>query len=63
MTTITGVRALKKANFNDSLYYKTNEYSKKENALRTDFNSYADDNDLTEQDIVSAYNAATQHTI
>ena len=57
MTTITGVRALK-ANFNDSLYYKTNEYSKKRNALRTDFNSYADDNDLTEQDIVSAYNAA-----
>jgi hypothetical protein len=57
LTTITGVRALK-ANFNDSLYYKTNEYSKKRNALRTDFNSYADDNDLTEQDIVSAYNAA-----
>jgi hypothetical protein len=57
LTTITGVRALK-ANFNDSLYYKTNEYTKKRNVLRTDFNSYADDNDLTTQDIVSGYNAA-----
>jgi len=57
LTMITGVRALK-ANFNDSLYYKTNEYTKKRNVLRTDFNSYADDNDLTTQDIVSGYNAA-----
>ena len=57
LTTITGVRALK-ANFNDSLYYKTNEYTKKRNALRTDFNSYADDNDLTKQQIVAASNAA-----
>ena len=57
LTTLTGIRALK-ANFNDSLYYKTNEYSKKRNTLRTDFNSYADDNDLSTQDILSGYDAA-----
>ena len=57
LTTLTGIRALK-ANFNDSLYYKTNEYSKKRNTLRTDFNSYADDNDLSTQNILSGYDAA-----
>lgn len=57
LTTLTGVRALK-VNFNDSLYYKTNEYSKKRNTLRTDFNSFADDNDLTTKDILSGYIAA-----
>ena len=53
-TAFTGIRGLK-VNLNDSLFYDTKKYTREKNAIKTTFNGFIDDANVTEDQIVQGF--------